>query len=133
MLETDRIDLKLDDDHDLVVENGDLQFSSGLSGVVQSQRIGLRLFRGECFSNLDEGVSWLERDTVDASEAILGQKPDIARARTAMRRQLLRAVGTVEVTRLEVAFDGATRELEVTYTTRTVFGDTDPDTLNPLE
>ena len=129
MLSTDPIDLLLDQDGDLVITGGRLQFSTGLTAVVQGIRIRLLTFRGEWFLDLDHGIPYLENDSVDASEAILGQKFNEAKARAAFRDMILSAPGVVEILGLAVKFNRGTRQLDVAFRVRTEFGDSELETL----
>lgn len=131
MLETDPIDLLLDDDGDLIVDevSNDLTLSSGLDAVAQSARISCQLIRGEWFANLDDGIALLERDGVSANEAILGQKFSRARVIEAYREALLAADGVNSILSIGVEFDRATRTATVSWRLSTVFGDTPEDSL----
>lgn len=125
---TDPIDLLLGSDGDLDVGT-DLTFSSGLAAVAQGITIRLAKQRGEWFANRDEGVPWLPNDVVAESAAILGQKFNEAKVRAAVRDAILAAPGVLGIASLVVSFDRATRTVAVTWSARTIFGDTDPDTL----
>lgn len=131
VLETDPIDFALTTGAD----GGDIEipirFSSGLDGVVQAVRIRLALFRGEWFLNLDSGIPYLARDGVDESEALLGEVFDERRALTVFRAAILDTPGVVAVNDLTAVFDSATREMTITWSAKTVFGDTPLDTLTP--
>lgn len=120
MLETDPIDILLDDDGDLLIDGDGLHFSSGLQGVAQAVRIRLRLFAGEWFLNLDAGVPWWE---------ILGEKPNDVLLRQRLIEAIRGTPGVVEVLQLAIAWDGPRRRVTVTYALRTAFGDTEPDML----
>lgn len=116
-LETDPIDLLLDEQNDLVIQDGDLVFSTGLQAVVQGCRIRLQMFQGEWFLDLDAGVPYWN--------GILGEKASIAipLARQALRAALLRVPNVAEVTKLDLTFDGRARTLTVKWRVRTAFGD----------
>jgi len=116
-------DLLLDADGDLVITT-DLQWTYGIDAVVQSCRIALQMFQGEWFLDLDAGIPYWDQ--------ILGQKPAIAIAvaRDEFRRELLTVSGVLEVIRLDVTFNGATRALTVVWQVRTALGETPVDTLD---
>lgn len=126
-LETDPKDFKLDANGDLDIGD-DVSFVSGLDAVVQSTKLAMSLIRGELRSDLDAGIPYLERDNVPAEDAILGQKFDEARVLTIFREALLEVPDVTEIIELNVSLS-ATRTLTVSWRTRTVFGDTDLDTL----
>jgi hypothetical protein len=119
----DPIDLLLDADGDLVVTD-DLAFSRGLESVAQGVRIRVQRFRGEWFLDLNAGVPYLENDRVSESEALLGQRYNESKARTAFRDAILSAPGVRELTELSVTFDARTRRLTVSWRVTTEFGDT---------
>lgn len=127
MLETDIIDFKLDPVTGDIVITTDIQFSSGLSGVVQAVRTRLGTFKGEIFYDLTEGVAWLVRDGVE--QAILGTKPfNEVLARKEIRDCILSTPGVVEILELKLDLSSA-RVLTVTWKARTEFGDTPLDKL----
>jgi hypothetical protein len=129
LLENDPVDLLLDADNDIVVTD-DLQFSRGLTAVAQGIRIRMQLFKGEWFLNLNAGIPYLERPGVTRDEALIGQKFNELRARAVFRKAILTTPGVLGIEKLDVKFNDATRKLSVTWVARTVFGDTDPDTLD---
>lgn len=128
MLSTDPIDLLLDANDDLVIDT-DLQWSRGLPAIAQGIRIALRLVKGEWFLDLDDGVPYYEREGVSVNDALLGGRFSEAKALASFRSAILRAPGVNTITSLAVVFDGPTRKLTVTWSVRTVFGDTPVDTL----
>ncbi len=122
MLKTDPIDLKFDPTTGELVVTDNIQLSSGVDGVAQSIRQRLQLFQGEWFLNLEEGTPYFTE--------ILGAKFNEAKIRGAIRPVILAAPGVTELLSLAVAFDGATRNLSVSWEVKTVFDDTVADTLN---
>jgi len=124
LLSTDRTDLLLDANDDLVVVDGDLAFASGTAGIAQAIRIAIEMFRGEWFLDLDAGVPW--------RQSILGQKFDPTVARDAFREAILSVDGVADLIDLVVTFDGATRKLTVRWTVRAAFGDTVTDQLQAV-
>jgi len=116
-------DLLLNRFNDLVIENGDFAFSTGIDAVVQSCRIVMQMFAGEWFLDLDAGIPYWQ--------AILGFKPQVAirAAQIAFSSELLRVPGVLAVTRLDVEYIGVTRNLEIRWSVRTKLGETPPDIL----
>lgn len=125
MLLTDKVDIKLDANGDIVIVDGDFVFTSGLEAVVQDIKIGLRTIRGEWFLDLEEGVPYYEGETVPASEALLGELFDEPKALSAFRATILARAAVSDILSLGVAFEGATREMTVEFRVRTIFGDSD--------
>lgn len=123
MQETDPRDLLLDRQNDLVLEDGDFQFSKGIAGVIQECRVRLQMFQGEWFLNLDAGIPyWTE---------IMGQKPSIAisAAAASFNEALLSIEDVFAVTKMEVTYDHKTRALTVNWAVRCAFGTTPVDVL----
>ncbi len=121
-LAADAIDLLLGDDNDLVMTT-DLAFARGIEAVAQLCRIAMQMFAGEWFLDLDIGVPYWDE--------ILGVSPGVAilAANIGFRQELLAVEGVIEILRLDFSFDGASRELTVTWQVRTGLGDTPVDVL----
>jgi len=119
---TDPIDLKLDADGDLVIEGGDLVFVTGVEAVAQDIRRNILLVRGEVFTDVTLGVPWLERPGVTAAAALLGQKFDQVKTRTAIRAAILRADNVHEILSLDVTYDNAARRVQIDWEVQTAFG-----------
>lgn len=117
---TDPIDLKLDENNDLVFKDGDLQFTTGVEAIVQQCRIAMQMFQDEWFLNLDAGLPYWQ--------SILGQKPAVAiqAAQIFIRRELELVEGVVDILKLEVSYV-ETRLLKVTWQVDTEFGDSPED------
>ena len=121
LLETDPLDVEVDDDGDILVDEDGLHLIAGLPGVAQLCRIAMLLFLGEWFLNLNRGMPWFQE--------ILGEKYDEGLLRSRLAEQLLTVPGVTEVISITLAFDPLTRGVSVTWAVRTLFGDTEPDTL----
>lgn len=104
-------------------------FTGGLDAIVIGARTRLLLAVGEWFLNLDAGVPWYEDPGVDPERVILGSRYDEPRVRAEILTALLSTPGILEITALLIEFDTATRGVTITWESKTVFGDTDPDTL----
>lgn len=129
LLITDPIDWELDTvTHDLVITT-DLQWVSGTDAVAQGCKVVLGMIEGEWFADLDEGVPYLERDGVDASRALLGQKFNPEKARASMRPELLSVPGVTAINYLNPSFNGKTRAMDVDFEVDTEFDDTVADSL----
>lgn len=128
-LQTDIVDFAIDADGNFTFVNGQWQFTSGGAAVAQSQRIHLLNVKGEWFDDLDDGVPYIERDGVLASEALLSQKFSRTKAIAAFTSALLESYATTSVDEIDVEFDDTTRICTCNYSTTTIWGDTVADSL----
>jgi hypothetical protein len=103
-----------------------LRFAAGVEAVAQGCRDRVLAVKGEWFRDLDLGVRWRENDRVEASRAILGQRFNARKARSEIRAALLAdpTEAVTEVLSIDVAFDGATRTMDVRWQVRCAFADT---------
>ena len=69
-------------------------------------------------------MPYVENAYVLATDALLGQAFNEARARTAYAAALLSTPGALKIGRLDIAFDNRTRACRITYQVSTIFGDT---------
>lgn len=122
MLRTDFRDLALDANDSLIVTT-DLQFTTGIEGVMQECKIKLLMFKGEWFLDRTKGISWWGE--------ILGQKPD--RAISAMTSEFFTTLMSVEdviaVSKLDISYDGKTRAITCKWAVQCRFGETPVSTL----
>lgn len=121
LLETDFLDVRLDEDGDIYIGPNGPELWGGIDAVAQLVAIAIRLWKGEWFLDLDAGVPWIQE--------ILGKKVDAALVRQRLLEQILKTPGVVEVLMLEIDYDPSDRTLSVTHKLRTEFGDTEADTL----
>lgn len=121
LLATDFLDARLDDDGDIYIGPNGPEWISGIEGVSQLVAIAIKLFKGEWFLNLDAGVPYFQE--------ILARKFDRALTRQRLLEQIEKVPGVVQVLLLEVEFEATTRTMSVRIKLRTLFGDTEADTL----
>jgi len=130
ILSTDPIDFPLDPvTGDLVITNGRLIATTGLTAVVQGVRRRIQMIAGEWYLDLDYGVRWFERAGVPAASAIFGQKFDQAKCDLELRRAILATPGVTSVIKMDISYSSTTRALSVAWQARCVFGDTPVDTI----
>lgn len=129
-LSTDLVDLLVDADGDIVFDNGDLPFASGIDGVVQDIKFRLQMIRGEWEFDLDEGIPWFENDSVDEREAIIGSKFDQRRVEAELRKGIVGSDDVVSILSFTVKFDRKERRLSCSFQVRTTFGDSDLEEVN---
>jgi len=109
-------DLKLSDDkHDLVFENYDLSFVSGLDRVKQNMRIRLWTFKEEWFLDLNAGLPWFTE--------ILVKSPDLQVIDTLLRREILAVQDVLEIQQFNLQYNASARTMRVDFTAKTTFGE----------
>ncbi len=121
-LSTDPVVFARDERNDLIVP---LRKASGLEAVLILVRTAWLLWRDEWFLNRDLGTPWLETEdgVVTEQDAILGQPYDAAKIARALRGEALAVPGVLDVAEFKSSFDGETRNLTVSATIITRFGD----------
>jgi hypothetical protein len=108
--------LKIDaETGDLVIEDGDFVWVSGLDAIEQDIRTALLMFQGEWFLDLTAGIPY--------HQSILGQKTPLPVVREIFRQQLLAIPGVLEVLTIEASFNSQTRRLTVTWKVSTDLGE----------
>ena len=120
---TDPVVFARDENNDLIIP---LRKASGLEAVAILVRTEWLLWRDEYFLNRDQGTPWLETEdgVVTEQDAILGQPYDAAKIARILRGRALAVNGVSDVAEFKSSFDGDTRNLQVSATIRTQFGDT---------
>lgn len=103
------MDIKFDDtNNDIVFENNDIAFVEGLEEIRQLHLERLRLFKGEWFLDLQEGVPYFQ--------SILGKGNRIEDISTVFKNEILSIPGTKSLSVFDLGFDSALRELTLDYT-----------------
>lgn len=100
-------DLLLGADHDLVIENFDLQLTNNEQIVVQRVKQALLLFKGEWFLDIDLGVPYYSD--------ILGQKNSIDAVRSIFISEIRNVEGVKDLTEFNINFDEANRKLVIDF------------------
>lgn len=102
-----------------------LRKAVGLEAVLILVRHAWGVWRDEWFLNRDFGTEWLETEdgVVTESDAILGQAYDAAKISRVLRTRALAVNGVSDVAEFKSSFDGESRNLTVSATIRTAFGD----------
>lgn len=108
--------LALNTSHDLYqsAQSG-VAVASGVDSVVQGIRSRLLLFRGEWFLNANAGMPWFEEVFTDGGQ-------DIRRIESALKAQIIATPGVESILSFDLAFDGATRDLSVSFSVDTIYG-----------
>lgn len=117
ILETDKTNLKLDNNNDIVISKGQIQQVSGGDGVAQAARTRLKLFKGEWFFDLEAGMPYFQE--------IFIKNPSFTLIKNKVREILISVPGIdvqENIVSIDLAFDGADRELTITWRAATAFG-----------
>jgi hypothetical protein len=100
---------------DLHLTDGQITLSPDqVTGIVQHIRQRLEFFRGEWFLDLREGLPYYQE--------ILVKNPAMPRVRALFRATILETPGVVQVDRLDLSLERATRLLTVTWRASLVDG-----------
>ena len=106
-------DLLLDTvNHDLVLDGYVLQITEGLTATAQRLKVRLKLFLGEWFLGINDGVPYYED--------ILVKNPDLE---ADFRQQIMTVPTVVEMLSLTLSLDNAARRLYVDFAVRTTDDD----------
>lgn len=117
ILETDKTNLKLDNNNDIVIENGQLQLVSGGDAVAQAVSTRLKVFVGEWFFDLEAGMPYFQE--------ILVKNPSFPRIKSQVRDILISVDGIdalENIVFINLEFSGSSRELTIDWRANTVFG-----------
>jgi hypothetical protein len=119
---TDPVVFARDSNNDLIIPRRKV---AGLEAVLILVRTAWLLWRDEWFLNRDRGTPWLETEdgVVTEQDAILGQPYDAGKIARVLRGEALAVPGVSDVVDFKSAFDGPSRNLQVSATIRTSFGD----------
>lgn len=90
-------DLKLSEDHDLVIDGFDLQLTDDTEIVRQRIKQALLLFKGEWFLSVDLGVPYYEE--------ILGEKNSIEAIKAILVNCIKKVEGVRELLNLDIKLD----------------------------
>jgi len=108
------IDIKLDSTGDLDIENYDLVLIDELDRIRQQLQIKLRLFLGEWYLDINQGIPYFQD--------VLEKNPDPVKLQSIFKAAI---IGVPDVNRLldfKLEIDGSTRELNLTFKVDTTYG-----------
>ena len=103
---------RLDENGDIVTQG--TQFLTGIEEIEQTIRTRLRLFLGEYFRDISDGIPWFEQ--------ILGKGTSMSAREAALRNRILRTPGVVRLTSFSTDFNVDTRKYTVTAGALATFG-----------
>lgn len=93
------LDLLLDDDHELVIENGDWVMAADQVGIKQLVKVALLFFATEWFLDLELGIDYWNKVYI--------KNPNLILVREIFRRAIAESPGILEVTRMALNYVGA--------------------------
>lgn len=108
------IDLKLNDTHDLAIEDGDLVLLQDEYEVIQSAKIRLLFIKGEWWLDLLMGVPWF--DEMFRIVYSLRQKQDV------LKNTILETEGVRRITKFDFGVDLINQGSLVEFAVETDFG-----------
>lgn len=101
-------DLKLDKNtHELVIENGDLQFVTGLDYIAQKLKIKLLYFFGEGFLNTTIGIKY--------HEVVFVKNPNITLLDSLYKLAISEVPGFIELLEYDSDFDIPNRSFTLSF------------------
>lgn len=103
--------------HDLAVQNGRFRTVSDDEATAQEIKTRLLFFKGESFTDRREGVPYW-------TEILAVKGVDLNRVKAIIRAVIRSVPAVVDVPRLEIVYDRATRRASVDFEARTVRGST---------
>jgi hypothetical protein len=110
-------DLWLDDEGDLVIENGDLVLTTGQEAIKQHILQRLKSYRGEWFLNIEDGVPYFQD--------ILKKNPNPRAVDGALKVAIVETPGVTELTSFDLKYDTLTRGLKLSFSCNTISGSVD--------
>lgn len=111
---TTTIDLDNPVEGDLYLDRGDNPMVDGDEATAQEIRTRLLTIKGEAYEDTREGVPWFEE--------ILIKGPILERVRSIVRQTIQSVPAVVDVPRVELDLDRATRVLTISWEARTIAG-----------
>lgn len=109
--------LKLDSNHDLVFEDGQLILVTGTEAIAQDIKVRLLFFKSEWALDTRLGIPYYEE--------VLGQKPILGIVKNLFRKIILQTPGVETVNNLDIVFESTTRTLFISFFATTTAGEID--------
>ena len=110
------IDFALDKDtHDLLIEGNNLLVVEDIDQIEQNTKIRLRFFSGEWFLDATKGLPFYD--------TILVKNPNVPNIDGIIKNEIIETEGAGELLSYDSSYDALTREYDVNFKYRTVFGE----------
>lgn len=109
------MDLKLDANHDLVIENGDLGLVDKADAVAQYLRQKFKFFQTEWFLDETKGIPYFDQ--------VFVKNPKQVVIDAIFKNEILSTPGVIELVSYLAALDGPTRGLNLQFRARSPDGE----------
>ena len=110
---------KLDSSGDIVT-NGETWLKDAES-IAQTVKTRLKLFVGEYFRDVTEGVPWFEN--ADGTPGIFGKGYSLTQVERILKRRILQTEGVLKLLSFSTDFNNSERRLSVECTILTTYGE----------
>lgn len=107
-------DLLLNNEHDLMINDFDLQLTNNQNVIKQRLKQALLTFKGNWFLDANLGVPYYEQ--------ILGHKNSLTTARSILINAINNVDGVKELKSFDIDLDANTRNVKVEFTVVDIFG-----------
>ncbi|MCQ9124370.1 hypothetical protein [Rodentibacter caecimuris] len=108
------IDLKLNNQHDLLFKDRKLVLADGVNQKAQQIKVVLLTFLGEWFLDTTIGLPYFDE--------ILVKNPDSSRIQSIFRKKIMGIKGVLSIEQLSLEFNRKERVLSVQFSAKTVEG-----------
>ena len=109
---------KLDENGDIVT-NGVL-WNYDSSAIAQNVSTRLKLFLGEYFRDITEGVPWLEKE--DGGDGIFGKGYSLSQVESILRQRIVRTSGVVKLLKFTMDYTPTNRKISIYVMILTDYG-----------
>lgn len=109
---------KLDGSGDLVTRG--ILWASDKDAVAQNVATRLKLYLGEYFRDITDGVPWFEKD--NGTDGILGKGYSLVQVESILRNRIARTKGVLKLLSFSIDFDETTRKMTVSCSVLTEWG-----------
>lgn len=109
---------KLDENGDIVTRG--VIWAYDKEAVAQTVSTRLKLFLGEYFRDITDGVPWFEKE--DGTEGILGRGYSLSQVEAILRNRIARTEGVLKLLSFQIDYDETLRKISVRAFVLTVYG-----------
>lgn len=109
---------KLDENGDIVTRG--VMWNYDKEAVAQNISTRLKLFLGEYFRDITDGVPWFEKE--NGTEGILGKGYSLAEVESILKNRIARTDGVLKLLEFKIDFNATTRKMIVSAFVLTNYG-----------